>query len=279
MRKKLLGIICLLYFGIIIYVWTTGSLKNFLAPNLQIYLKLSAIPFFVMGVIILFNKKINYQFKISDVILLLPLIMLILAGDAHLTSSFALNRMSSFSTQTKINKDEVIEKEQVKEIIEIEDSDVETREKEEEEYDFSHPYFDVVDANYDDLANYLTFAEKASKYAGYTIRVRGFIVKYADYIPSTYFAIGKYSITCCAADAEFTGFIAKYDLSQVRANGWYEIEGVLEPGIYTDGYDIMTIKVINIKEIDKNSEEQYIYPCYAYDEGLCSEVEKYHLEY
>lgn len=32
----------------------------------------------------------------------------------------------------------------------------------------------------------------------------------------------------------------------------------------------MYIKVINIKEIDSKSEEQYVCLCYAYDDGICS---------
>ena len=33
------------------------------------------------------------------------------------------------------------------------------------------------------------------------------------------------------------------------------------------GY-VLYIKIINIKEIDETSEEQYVYPCYAYDHPL-----------
>ena len=98
-------------------------------------------------------------------------------------------------------------------------------------------------------------------------------------MPDGYFAIGKYAISCCAADAGFTGFIAKYDNSKITADKWYEVEGILEKGKDKEGYDIMYIKVINSKEISSKGEEQYVYPCYAYDDGSCEAMSKYNLEY
>ena len=98
-------------------------------------------------------------------------------------------------------------------------------------------------------------------------------------MPDGYFAIGKYAISCCAADAGFTGFIAKYDNSKITADKWYEVEGILEKGKDKEEYDIMYIKVINIKEISSKGEEQYVYPCYAYDDGSCEAMSKYNLEY
>lgn len=40
----------------------------------------------------------------------------------------------------------------------------------------------------------------------------------------------------------------------------------------------MYIKVINIKEISSKDEEQYVYPCYAYDSGSCEAISKYDLD-
>ena len=91
--------------------------------------------------------------------------------------------------------------------------------------------------------------------------------------------IGKYSISCCAADAEFIGFILDYDKNKIDNNTWYDVEGILELGEDSSGYQIMLVKVINIKELDESKQEQYIYPCNNYGDGKCSEVLKYNLEY
>ena len=120
---------------------------------------------------------------------------------------------------------------------------------------------------------------KASKFENKTIKVKGLALKKTAYLPNGYFAIGKYVISCCAADAEFSGFIVKYDNNKIEDDKWYEIEGTLKKGKDSEGYDIMYIKVINIKEIDSKDEEQYVYPCYYYDDGSCKAVSKYNLEY
>ena len=73
--------------------------------------------------------------------------------------------------------------------------------------------------------------------------------------------------------------IAKYDLSKIKNNTWYEIEGVLYQDKDKNHTDIIAVRVVNIKEIDGSKEEQYVYPCYAYDNGTCQEIQKYHLEY
>lgn len=263
MKKRFLGIICLLYSGIILYAWISNNLKNFLAPNMQIYLKISLIPLIIMGFIMLFDKRVHYKFKVSDLVLIIPLIMIIFASDGKLTLTFADNRIANYNTE-KTSTDDYVE--------EVEETDENT-----ETYDLSSIDFDVIDSTYDILGNYITYEKSASKFEGKTIRVRGFSVTKATYLQKGYFAIGKYLISCCAADAEFVGFIAKYDISKIKNNTWYEIEGVLQKGKDNEKYDIMYVKVINIKEIDSKDEEQYVYPCYSYDDGLCLEVRKYGL--
>ena len=196
--------------------------------------------------------------------LILPLVLLIIAGDGRLTASFASNRTTNLNTEKRTKSEEKVETKK-EEII--------------ESYDFSNVDIDVIDASYVDLSNYITFSSKAEKFESQTIRVRGFALKKASYLSKGYFAIGKYAISCCAADAGFTGFIAKYDNSKITKDKWYEVEGILEKGKDADGYNIMYINVINIKEISSTEEEQYVYPCYAYDGGYCEAIQKYNLEY
>lgn len=264
MKKRFLGIICLLYSIMILYVWIFNKLDNFLAPNMQIYLKISLIPLLFMGLVMFFNRNIKYNFKINDLVLLIPFIMIILAGDGRLTASLASNRMMNTYTNEEImyeaNYNKVNE---------------EINDEIEEEI-----YFDINDKNYYNLANYITYNPKATKYIGKKIKVRGFALKKAMYIKEDQFVIGKYGISCCAADASYMGFFVDYDLSKIEQDEWYEIEGVLEKGIDGEGYDIMIIKAINVEKIDSNKEKQYIYPCYNYDNaGMCEEVTKYNLEY
>ena len=57
------------------------------------------------------------------------------------------------------------------------------------------------------------------------------------------------------------------------------MEGTLKKGTDREGYNIMYVDVINIKPINESDEEQYVYPCYYYDDGKCSKVSMYNIEY
>ena len=261
--KKFLGVICLIYSGIIAYVWMFDEAKNFLAPTMQIYLKVALFPLVIIGIVLYFMEHIHYKFKVTDIVLLLPIIMFVFAGNGRLSASFATNRMNFNSkvSNKKIVKD-------ISDDIKIDIKD----------YDFTNPDFDIIDENYYELANYLTFLVDADKYSGKTVRVRGMASKVGEYISGNYIGIGKYGITCCAADAGFVGFLVKLDNQKIKINHWYEIEGVLTKTKDNAGYEVLVLTLASVKEIDSKSEEQYVYSCYTYGDGSCSEVDKYNLE-
>lgn len=258
MKKRFLGIICIIYFIIILYVLITNKLKNFLVPSMHIYLIL-VLPFLlIMGIINI--KENNYNYKVKDLILLLPLLLIITSYDGRLTASFSKKRMASFDIKTTYKKETKKTKQKIKE-------------KQNKNYDY-----DIVDEVYMDLSNFITFAEKQKQFIGKTIRIRGFVNKHEQYVPKGYFAIGKYGVSCCTADAGFVGFFVK-ETEKVKENNWYEIEGTLEKAKDTAGYKRIAIHINSIKEIDSKKEEEYVYPCYAYKDGKCEEMKKYNFEY
>lgn len=270
MRKRFLGIICLIYSSIIAYVWIFDKLKNFLAPTLQIYIKLSLLPLLVLGIILLGNKK-DENLKISDLILLIPLVFLICAGDGRLTSSLAGNRLVMNTIKQTIGSEEIIEKETDKGI-------EESIEKIEKENKLEKIDYNIEDSSYSILSIYLSFADKAIEQEGKTIRIRGFVTKDNRISPSGYFGLGKYEISCCVADASFIGFAVKESI-EVEENNWYEIEGTLKKiPSNTQGY-ILGIDPISIKKINEKEEESYVYPCYNYGEDACNVMTKFGLSY
>ena len=263
--KKYLGFISLIYSGIIFYLIIFNKIKYFLAPTLELYIKISVVPLMIIGLVLIINKKIEYKFKISDLILVIPLLMIILSGDGMFTSSLANNRVIKLNKKNNNSiPNEVIKEEDEEENINIDS-------------DFSNVDFDIKDETYSMLANYITFSPNAIKFKDKKIRVKGMIISNLPYLDNSYMQIGRYEISCCAADAEFTGFVIKTD-KEIKNNSWYEIEGILLDGKDIEGEGIMYIKVINLKEISIETEDPYIYPCYYYDNGMCSEVSKYDLE-
>ena len=268
MKRKYLGIICLIYSVIIIYIKITDNLKNYLAPNLQIYLLISLPIISILGVNLLIGND-KTKFKVSDLFLLMPLIMLVLARDSKLSLNLASNRSSNFMKDSMIKPSQYDSK--------LEDI-TENSSNNDIMYNIEKIDFAIKDDVYNILANMVTFNENPDKLVGKTIKVRGFTLLKHDLVPSGYFAIGKYLISCCAADAEFEGFVAKYNKGNIKDNTWYEIEGILEKGIDNQGYQIVTINVINIKEIDSKEEDIYVYPCYAYGDSTCSSLNDYEIE-
>jgi len=296
MRKRFLGIICLIYVALILYVKLTGNLGNYLAPQMQKYIIWSVVPLLIIGLVICLNNHISYKFKFTDIVLLLPIVMIIFAGDGRLTASLANNRntlykdasnkVTSSNEEKTDNKEETntSQEEQTNEETSKEENNTEENNNEEivtpePKYDFSTVDYDVVDASYSMLTGILTYPDMngydINYFVGKKIRVRGFAVKKLQYMPTGYFSIGKYIISCCAADAGFGGFFAKYDLNKIKENTWYEVEGVFDKIKDNDGYNTLVINVINIKEIDGSKEEQYAYPCYSYDDGSCSALNNY----
>ena len=277
MKKKFLGIVCFLYSVVIMYAWISNTLKSYLAPNMQIYLKISIIPMLIIGCVLVFNNKVNYKFKISDLVLLLPIFMIVICGDGNLSVSFAKSKITSISNRVE-KKEKLEEKEDDNKQVEVDFEIVDKNSKEKEEK-IEDIYFDIEDSTYSYLADYITYIAGARKFDGKTIRVRGFALDYSDYLQDGYFALGKYAITCCAADAEFSGFMIKYDLSKIKYGSWYEVVGVLKVGQDKEGYTVMTIDATSVKEISSKGEEQYVYSCASYGDGKCSDLLKYDLDY
>lgn len=263
MKKKFLGIICFIYCFIILYVIFTNHLDNYIAPNMQIYIKISIMPLLVIGLAIIFNNKINYNFKINDLFLLIPLFLVFLAGDGNLTHTIAKVKRTE-----RVNDSET-------EIYEI-DYDIVKSNKDIEIKEFD---FDIEDPVYSYLADYLTYMKGAYKYVGKTVRLKGFAVDYSDYLTNDYFALGKYSITCCAADAEFSGMIVKYPNNKIKYGKWYQVEGILELGKDSEGYTVMTINPVSVKEIEKGNEKEYVYSCESYGNDSCEKLLEYDLNY
>lgn len=263
MRKKFLGLVCLLYSILIIYVWINGYLGNFIAPNMQIYIKTSSIPLIIIGVVLLLSNKSNNSFKITDLILLIPIIFIFIAGDGNLTIDIA-----KVKAPVK-NKNNIETKEKSNEITNTNIENTEIK-------DF---YFDIEDYNYSYLADYLVYTSGAKKFAGKTIKAKGFAVDFSDYFPKEYFSIGRYTITCCAADAEFTGFIVKKPNFKIEYGKWYEFEGYLEIGKDNEGYDILIVNPTKVKKIKKGKLNQYVYSCDTYGKSSCKKLQDYDLEY
>lgn len=276
MMKKFLGIVCFIYASLIMYVWLRGTLDNYIAPNMQIYIKSSIIPFIIIGLVLVLNNKINYKFKVSDLILLLPILFVFLSGDGVLSVSVAKVK----ATTKNRTKTEVTDNTNTNTNIDPNpNTNTNTNTNNDKSDTIEDFYFDIEEKYYSYLADYITYMTGARKYVGKTIKAKGFAVDYSDYLTDDYFAFGRYMISCCAADAEFTGFMVKYPKEKIEYGKWYEVEGYLELGKDSEGYDVMTINPTSVKEVKQGDSNDYVYSCNTYGDKACEELQKFDLEY
>ena len=262
MRKIFLGVVCIIYSFAFSYVWIFDKLKNYLSISMQNYLKVATIFIFILGIFYLFVGNKKSRFKFSDLVLLVPIIFLFFSNDLILDSSFAGNRLDYQVEDTgdKVNSEKIFNDKL-------------------EDYDFSNPFFDITDPLFQTISMYMTSSSKANIFEGKTIRLSGMALLDTPFLHESDFMIGKYVITCCAADAMFNGFIIRYDRSKIKSDSWYMVEGVLHSSSDSSGHPIMIVNALNVVEIDSKNQEKYVYPCYSYGNGECEKISNYGLKY
>lgn len=96
------------------------------------------------------------------------------------------------------------------------------------------------------------------KYAGKEITMLGFVYKEADMLPGQ-FALGRYVITCCSADAFFTGFLCEYkNAADFEEGSWLNIRGTIKIGQYK-GSRIPVVAVTTVNKAAGEPENPYVY--------------------
>lgn len=72
---SLIFIVCFVYTALILYIKISNNLGNYLAPQMQKYILWFVPILFSIGLVMCFNNHIHYKFKFSDLILLLPILI------------------------------------------------------------------------------------------------------------------------------------------------------------------------------------------------------------
>ncbi|GGE15660.1 hypothetical protein GCM10011571_16630 [Marinithermofilum abyssi] len=95
---------------------------------------------------------------------------------------------------------------------------------------------------------------------GKKIRTTGFVYR-TDNMPKDLFLVGRYAMTCCAADASVTVFFAKVPQpDQWREGTWIEVEGTLG-FTEVENSRVPMVKSSSVKKI-KPLKDPYIYSNY-----------------
>jgi putative membrane protein len=102
-----------------------------------------------------------------------------------------------------------------------------------------------------------TLSSFPKEFEGKEIQVKGFVY-YDDQLPKHQFVTGRFTITCCAADATVIGFITDPSEDvQLKANDWIEIKGKLKTTKYR-GMDMPMIEMESYQSISP-PKDPYVY--------------------
>lgn len=246
MKEKLLGIYFIIM-GLMIYIlYFVGYLNNFLASKMIVFSLITGVIFLISGILILCNKIRNITLKKDSLLLIVPVIMIFVAGNGELSLELAKKRANNLALTGVSSTQSFTDTE----------SDVVLNNNEEVLYELN-------DSNYVITLNKLY--ENIDNIEGSKIIIRGFTIKDTSVITAGYFIIGKYIVSCCVADAGVVGILVKEELISVNDNEWYEIEGVINVIEDNTGSKTIAITPTTIESIE--SENMYVYQTYAFLQG------------
>ena len=258
MKKTNYSIILIMYSMLFYILHLLNLTKKFLSPKIINYNLITVFIFLIIATYILLTEektkkkqileeKKKFDFRI--LILFIPFLTLFLIGDGALNTKIIKNKSTNLTLLTT------------------------EEDKNTTKYDLSKIDLTIKDYNYVEAS--LEINNYPQKWYGKTVNIRGFVVREASYIPIGYFAIGKYYITCCAADATLVGFTVKYDKTmRVEDSKYYDIKGVFVKAKNQKGEDAIAIKALKIEQVKE--EERQVYDCFAYGTSneYCGMIDK-----
>ena len=244
---------------IILLIIIKGSLSNFIAPTLTVFVYIS-LPVIILFLISEFRKKdisrrSRRKRKVSFVFLI-PVIFGIIGyngtfSEAYTKNIAKTNYNNNLSISTTNKKYNTSTQETVNENNNEETQNVSEQKEEVKE---NGKVINVNDDNYIDTLNKVY--EDIDGYLGTTINIEGCVFRDGEGMQENQFGAGKYYMYCCAIDMSLCGFLFQYDnYEEVKDNNWYQIEAIVDKHEVTDSYyGTYTEPVLQVKKITEISE-------------------------
>lgn len=237
----------------------SGRYLTYVTPRMLPYLIGTVVVLLVLACVTLTRLFLpNHRARVAHVfVLTLPLILLLLPHGVILLSDNQLASIPATSTQSAVwsatpspapdasnavsNSEEML-----LDAISGLDRDAKT--------------ITITTENYYDWMERLY--QDAAAYEGYTVSLTGYVINGSDVFAEDEFALARLVMTCCVADLSPVGFICKYDeASQLNADDWVSVEGVLIAGSYEINGQTYNEPQLNVTSITPAEEiSGYVYP-------------------
>lgn len=102
-------------------------------------------------------------------------------------------------------------------------------------YDITKPEIEITEDTYSVF--YLDAMENVERYIGKRVSLIGMVMKKTEDKPGM-FVLGRFAMTCCAADLTLFGFICDYEKTgELELDDWVSIQAIVEKD-YTDKYQL-----------------------------------------
>ncbi|MNP30527.1 hypothetical protein D3C76_1236030 [compost metagenome] len=176
------------------------------------------------------------KLKASDMIYLVPLLLILFINDGNLSASTIKNK--GFAASAVSNTPQVAKA--------TNNLDIQSAEE----------YIEITDVNYLDVMGNIT--NDLDSYVGKKIKIKGFVFKKED-MDKNNFVISRLYMSCCTADTQIVGYLCEYDQTEnsVKIDDWLEIDATIDKGNY-GGELFPLLKITSLEKIDKLAEE-YVY--------------------
>ena len=263
----------------------TGEIGLFLNPRFSPLIIFSTLLLIAMGLVQIWNLKrppLHRTGLLGGLLMSLPLITFLLAPPSALDASMAAKKgVSYLATETIRTEQKVLSREekQVRTGEKLPDQPAGDEYAEEpvessgstgesEATDDPNPYYAgiykrlktapvivVRDEEYIDIL--VTVEMYNDELKGKPIRLTGFVFR-DENMPDGVVLLGRYTMTCCAADASVVGYFSKIPHSdQLKDGTWLEVEGKLS-STTIEGSRVAMILVDSFKRV-KAPKDPYVY--------------------
>lgn len=237
----------------------------YVSPRIVTYMKLCLL---VMVILIIFTLKDVFKIprnplKITPyLIFIIPLIMAFIIPPVIMTSN-SLSQSSSYITS---NSKQRVQGNKGDNLIEGNNGEQESIRLERQPGEIKEQVFNptgtenntivVEDANYVLWLNeiYSNYEQHIDK----TIEIIGFVF-HDPALTENQFILGRYAMTCCAADMQMGGIMVEYEKSSsFELDTWFKVVGTIKEGDYR-GDLVPVIIGQSLVKIEK-PQSQYVYP-------------------
>lgn len=246
------NLVLLIYIIIIFYVIISGLIIKFIHPRTIPYTIICGIILVIFLLLDIFNKDKteNRNFFKSDVIYIIPLILVFFLNNGVLSSNQINNKNTNLSKTVSKENTEITNFKDVEET-----KSEKSKVNEESKLNIRIESIKITDSNYMEMLT--NIFDNINNYADKEIDIDGVVFRDST-MKNDEFAIGRSAITCCAADAQLCGYLCKNPTSiVVKDNDWVNIKATIKTSKYQD-QSIPYLIVKEIKSISKPKNE-YVY--------------------